>query len=105
MVAAFPTHQSHLIDVLLIDGKDLADLPSGWTVNAAQPLVGQHRAGEEEGAAHPALKAFSFARSQLPLDIFLSKADQIIPPKLADQEVHEMASPDGSDVPAQPATE
>lgn len=56
-VAAHAVAVGHVVDVLLIQGKEPAVLGAAFAVHPAQMVPGQHRAGDGEMAACPALAA------------------------------------------------
>lgn len=82
-VAAHPAAPGHVIDILVVEGKQPAGLGPAFAVHAAQMVPGQHRASDAEVAACPALVAFPLAVAQLPGHIALAEMDREKSPDLA----------------------
>jgi hypothetical protein len=84
-IAASATTPGHVVDVLLVEGKDPAGFGPAFAIHTAQMVSGQHRASYREMATGAALVAVALTVAQLPGHIPLAKMDREQPPDFADK--------------------
>ncbi len=85
-IAAHSAAGGHVIDVLLVDGKDPASLWPETMVNEAQFILCQHRAGNREMAASPALAAVALTDAQLSSYVVFPKMNCKKTPEFTDED-------------------